>query len=146
MEIILIFISGVLAIFVSGYVTSSFFRWKKRHEIILHFEKYMTLLQYFMSKAYDIIHKDRILIYSIEAMKISESEFSVISYDYAKLVIKLMGPNIFEDFIFYYGNQDTLIFNLVEYFNLRYEDDEVRNAALENLTQSDQGEESIQNG
>jgi len=146
MEIILIFISGVLAIFVAGYILSSFFRWKKRHEIVLHFEKYMTLLQYFMSKAYDIIHKDRILIYSIEAMKISESEFSTISYDYAKLVIKLMGPNIFEDFIFYYGNQDTLIFNLVEYFNLRYEDDEVRNAALENLTQSDQGEESIQNG
>jgi hypothetical protein len=145
MEITLIIIGGlliVIAIICSGVI--GFLRWKKSHEIVLNFKKYMILLNYFMAKAYDMIHKDRILTYSLEAMKIPDREFTEISYEYARLVIKLMGPNIFKDFTFFYGNRDTLMFNLIEYFNVKYEDDEVRHAALDSLSQEQ--EESPPNG
>jgi hypothetical protein len=100
---------------------------------IEHFESYVAILEYHMKKAYDIIYKDKILIYSLEAVKINDIEFNVVSKDFAVLVMKLIGDNLKEEFIELYGSEETFIFNLIEYFNSRFENDEIREKARENI-------------
>lgn len=101
---------------------------------IKSFADYLAVLEYHSAKAYDIIHKDRVLVYSLEAMRIPDEEFTAISHDFVNLVIKLMGPKIYKEFCNLYGNQDAFVFNLVEYFNTRYEEDEVRKQSLDDIS------------
>jgi hypothetical protein len=105
----------------------------KRKEFIKNFPEYMGVLNYHMEKAYDMIHKDRILIYSLEAQGLDDKNFNIASQDFVRLVIKLLGPMLYNELVFLYGDVDTFSFNVLEYFNTRYEDDEVRQTALDNL-------------
>lgn len=97
------------------------------------FVTYATVLEYHMQKAYDIIYKDRMLIYSIEATKVSDKDFGIISKDFGYLVLKLLGPNLKSEFVELYGDEETLLFNIIEYFNTRNETDSIREKARENL-------------
>lgn len=100
---------------------------------IKNFTHYLFVLEYHMKKAYDIVYKDKILIYSLESTKLSDEEFNVASKEFALLVLKLIGPNLKDEFIELYGDEETLIFNLIEYFNTNFEDDQIRQKARENL-------------
>lgn len=97
------------------------------------FVTYATVLEYHMQKAYDIIYKDRMLIFSVEATKVSDKEFGIISKDFGYLVLKMLGPNLTSEFTELYGNEETLLFNIIEYFNTRNESDAIREKARENL-------------
>ena len=97
------------------------------------FAEYMVVLDYHIKRAYEIIYKDKILIYALEGMHVKEEDFNLISQEFVKLVIKLLGPNLYKEFIFFYGNEETLIFNLIEFFNVKYEDDEIRKQSLDNI-------------
>ena len=97
------------------------------------FFEYITVLEYFMNKSYEIIYKDRILTYSLEATKLPDKEFNVVTEDFIRLTIKFMGPNIFNEMKNVYGNEDTLIFNMVEFFNTKYESDEIRKNSIDNI-------------
>lgn len=103
------------------------------HKKIINFNSYIAVLEYYMQKAYDIIYKDRILIFSLEATKINDKEFDIVTKDYVYLVLKLIGPSLKEEFINLYGDEQTFIFNIVEYFNSRYETDAIREKAKENI-------------
>jgi hypothetical protein len=107
-------------------------------KIVTNFEQYATVLEYYMQKAYEIIYKDRILIYSLEALKINDIDFNIVSKDFALLTFKLMGPNLKDEFVNLYGNEETLIFNLMEYFNRKFEDDEIRKKAEDNLVNNEE--------
>jgi hypothetical protein len=89
-----------------------------------------------MKKAYDIVYKEHILIYSMETMKPSEEEFKYIIKQYINLVIKLIGPSVKESLIVLYGNEQTLFFNIAEYFNTMYEEDQIYKTSSDNLTNS----------
>jgi len=106
---------------------------------INNFESYISVLEYHLLKAYDIIYKDKILIYSLEATKINDTEFNVVSKEFVILVMKLIGQNLKEEYIDLYGSEETFIFNLIEYFNTKFENDEVREKAKDNiLSETDQ--------
>jgi len=123
----------VIAIFVGGlvYLENSA---KKRISLkVENFDKYIVVLEYHMQKAYEIVYKDKILIYSLDATKINDSEFNIASKEFAVLVLKMIGPNLKEEFVELYGNVDTLIFNMIEYFNGKFESDEIRDKAKQNL-------------
>ena len=45
----------------------------------------------------------------------------------------MLGPNLKDEFVELYGNEDTLIFNIVEYFNNKFEGDEIRERSKQNL-------------
>lgn len=90
-----------------------------------------------MDKAYDMVHKDKILAYSLEAYRVSDSEYETISHDFVKLVQKFIGPNLLDEFINLYGDEDSFIFILLDYFSKRYEDDEIRKTAMDNLTKEE---------
>jgi hypothetical protein len=93
---------------------------KKKH-MLDHFDSYAGILNYHMEKAYDIIHKDQILIYSLEATGLPEEEFEAATKSFGKLVIKMLGPMLYRELVYLYGNEETLIFNMTEYFNTKYE-------------------------
>lgn len=105
---------------------------RKKELFIEKFADYMTTLEFFEDKAYEIIYKDRLLIYSLEATKIDDDKFHVISKDFSKLVFRLMGEPLFNEYIKVLG-QDALSLNLVEYFNRRYEDDEIRKESVNQM-------------
>jgi len=111
---------------------------RRRKEFVKDFTEYAAVLQYHMEKAYDIIHKDRILVYSLDAVTLTDAEFNRATEDFGRLVIKLLGPMLFKEFVFLYGNEATFSFNIMVYFNTKYEDDEVRKSSLENLSESDE--------
>lgn len=102
-------------------------------EIIKNFESYMAVLEYHMVKAYDIIFKDQIMIYSIEATKLDDKHFEEVSKQFVTLVLKLLGPTLKSEFLYLYGDENTLLFNITEYFNRRYEDDEIRKISQRQL-------------
>lgn len=117
----------------------------KRTTYINGFGDYIAVLEFHMSKAYDLIHKDRILIYSLEGMRIKDEEFNVVSQDFVKLVIKFIGPSLQEDFTNFYGNEETFIFSMVEYFNTRYEEDTIRKDTMEEISSDNQGLPEVKN-
>jgi len=111
---------------------------QKKQNILDHFDSYVAILQYHMERAYEIIHKDQILIYSLEATGIPNDKFDEASSSYGRLVIKMMGPMIYDELKYLYGGDDALTFNIIEYFNIKYETDEIRSTALDNLTMGEE--------
>ena len=126
---LLIIISQVLYYFIQKN--------KLKNERFKNFTGYMGILNFHLDKAFDIIYKDRIFIYSVEATKPSEDQYSSISRDFATLVLRMLGPNLKKEFIEIYGDEETLFFNVLEYFSSRYESDEIRDEAINNLTQNE---------
>ena len=110
---------------------------KIRLDVLKNFPDYMGLLDYYLDKSFNIIYKEKIFIFSIEATKPSENQYSTISKDFVTLLLKLLGTNLKREFIRLYGNEETFMFNVLEYFSSKYENDEIRNEALDNIVQSD---------
>ena len=110
--------------------------------MIKDFADYTSVLQFHMEKAYDIIHKDRVLIYSLEATRVPEEKINIATKDFITLVEKLLGPRLRKEFIFLYGNYETFAFMMVEYFNTRYEDDEIRKTSISDMMESEVQSES----
>ena len=109
------------------------------------FVDYVAVLEYNMNKAYEMIHKDRILTYSLEATRVKEEEINVISQDFARLVIKLIGPTLYSEFLTLYGNEETFMFVMIEYFNTQYENDEIRKNSLADLSSGEELPEGLTN-
>jgi hypothetical protein len=58
------------------------------------YENYISLLNYHMDICYQMIYKDKLLIYSIEATKINNKELLIVSKEFANLVLTMIGPNM----------------------------------------------------
>lgn len=123
-----------LVLFLCGRII---FIHRKRETIVKNFESYVSVLQYYMEKAYNVIHKDQILTYSLEATTLPDAEFHNASFDFIKLVEKLLGPTLKNEMIFLYGNYDTFVFNLAEYFTGRYDEDEIRKESISDMMEKD---------
>lgn len=122
---------------VCGSFALSIYRYIKRLFYIKNFTSYISVLDYHMDKAYDMVHKDKILAYSLEAFRVSDTEYESISQDFVRLVRKYIGPTLLNEFIQLYGDEDSFLFILLDYFSKRYEEDEIRKTAMDNLTQEE---------
>lgn len=121
--------------FIFGF--RAFLNFKHIRRVITNFADYTSVLQYHMEKSYDMIHKDRILVYSLEATRVPEEQVSVISKDFITLTEKLLGPRLHKEFIYLYGNYETFAFIMAEYFSTRYEEDEIRKGSVSELMESE---------
>ena len=139
-EIFVFLFLSILVVFLY-FCGKTIFTHKKRETMIKSFDSYIAVLQYHMEKAYNMIHQDQILIYSLEATTIPDKEFHKASIDFITLVQKLLGPTLTKEMTFLYGNYDTFVFNLAEYFNNRYDHDEIRKTALSDVMESESGEQ-----
>lgn len=111
------------------------FFWIKKYFYVTKFPSYVSVLNYHMDKAYDMIHKDHILIYSIEGIRPSEENIDKAAKEFGKLTIKFLGPMLYQEIRNVYGSDDALLFTIAEYFNSKYEEDEIRSASVANLTE-----------
>ena len=125
---------SIISFVISNHIIN---RRKINLEIMKIFSDYMGILDYHLDKAFNIIYKEKIFIYSVEATKPSEEQYSAISRDFVALLIKILGPNLKNEFVKIYGNEETFLFNVLEYFSSKYESDEIRNEAINNLTQNE---------
>jgi len=105
--------------------------------LIKDFESYISVLEYHMEKAFNIIFKERILVYSLDGLRVKEEEIDVITRDFCSLVIKILGPTLYQNFIFLYGNEKTLMINMINFFNTRYEDDQIRESSVNSIMEKD---------
>ena len=133
----------IIILFLAIAFTSTFlmvfvkYRSDRLFRSMTNFESYAAVLEYHMNKAFDMIYKDKLMIYSIEGMKVSDKDFGYVSKDFANLVLKLIGSTLKEEFIFLYGSEDTLFFNMVEFFNTKYEMDEIQKSASNSIVNND---------
>jgi hypothetical protein len=93
-----------------------------------------------MDKAYEMVHRENILPYSLEAFRVTQSDYDKISQDFVRIVQKFIGPMILREFIYLYGDEDTFVFNLLEFFSMKYENDEIRQTAMEQITETESDE------
>lgn len=138
----LIFIAIIAFIICFFFGLRYILNYKHRERMIKDFADYTSVLQFHMEKAYEIIHKDRVLIYSLEATRVPEEKINVASKDFITLVEKLLGPRLRKEFIFLYGNYETFVFTLIEFFNTRYEEDEIRKTTVSDMMESEVQPES----
>ena len=129
---IVLIITGICVVF-----AFSVYRYIKRFYYIKHFKEYVSVLEYYMDKAYDVVHKDKILAYSLDAYRIPEEDIEGITAEFGRLVQKFIGPSLLKEFVQLYGDEDTFIFVVLDYFGRRYEEDEIRKTAMDNLTQEE---------
>jgi hypothetical protein len=111
MNTIIVYITIFSFLLVFIFLGRIIFNHKRREFIIKNFDSYSAVLQYHMDKAYNIIHKDQILIYSLEATTLPDVEFNKATLDFIKLVEKMLGPTLTKEMIFVYGDYNTLTFN-----------------------------------
>lgn len=134
----IIFLSLALIFFIASIVIV--YRKKdsvKIERMIQNFVSYESVLKYFMDKAYELVYKEDIMIYSIEAMGIKEADIDKVAKKFTRLVLKLLGPRLITEFSYLYGNEETFLLQIVEYFNTRYESDEIRKTSLDNLKEKE---------
>lgn len=113
------------------------FSWVKKYYYVTKFQSYINVLIYHMDKAYDMIHKDHILIYSIEATRPSEENVDKAIKAFCKLTIKFLGPMLYREMRNVYGSEDALLFTMVDYFNTQYESDEIRSVSIDKLSEKE---------
>lgn len=96
-------------------------------------DSYISVLHVQMEKAYQMVYKNRILPYSMDAYGLDENNYNAALRDFNNLVLRLLGPNLQEDLIDFFGNYETLAMNMSDFFNNKYENDEVRKTSFGNL-------------
>ena len=137
MEIKLIFLCVFVIIFIYGLrIVVKYLEQIRRSRFINNFENYAAFIEFYENKAYDIIYKDKLLVYSLEATKINDKEFEIISKDFCRLVLKLMGPQLQKEYTELYG-LDALFLNMMDFFNTKYEEDAIRKESMENIMETD---------
>jgi hypothetical protein len=129
--------SGLLA-FSALVITSRILTSKRRARCMEKFSDYQGILEYFMEKAFQIVYKDRVMTYSLEATRPRESEIDAISTDFIRLTQKFLGPMIQSELIFMYGGEEAFAANLLDYFNTHYEEDEIRKSALARMQEAEE--------
>jgi len=117
--------------------------YKKRQSYADRHERYTVILDYYLDKAFEIIYKDKILIYSIEGTKPDDEDIKQYSKEFTKLTLKLLGSTLIEEFVYLYGDEDTFIFIIIEYFNTKAEHDEIKQASIDQIMEGGSNNEII---
>lgn len=107
---------------------------------IKNYENYVTFLQFQLEKAYQMVYKNRILPYSMEAYSLDKSNYDATLKDFVNLSLKFLGPRLQKDLTNLFGSYDSLIMNITEFFNTKYENDEIRKTSFDNLTDQENSE------
>ena len=103
------------------------------------FKDFEAILEFYYNKAYSTIYKDQILVFSVEGLSPKEEDIKKIQHMYLDLFRKLCGEWLMKQFFKYYGDNSTIYCNALAYFDNQYENDAVRESAINNQIDLDQG-------
>ena len=131
------FVLVYLFIYTAFKRVMNYFDQKENKKLIENFDHIHAILTFHMEGSYETIHKDNILVYSLDGVKPSEDDITKISHEFVKLTMRLAGANMMDTFIRLYNDEDTLFFVMLDFFNRRFEDDEIRAQAIDNIQQGE---------
>ena len=132
------FFSAIIATVIYGinraYETVNTISYKKANvEKIKAFDSYLAFLHYHMERSYDIVHKDQILLYSIEGIKLEEQKLELAAKHFIRITLDFIGPIMKQELIDLYGDEETLLLNISEFFSTKYEDDAIRDESIQGI-------------
>jgi hypothetical protein len=73
------------------------------------------------------------MIYSLEAMALNNVQYQAVSKEFCSLVLRFLGTSLVSEFSDFFGDDKTLMINIMEYFNTNYENDKIKEQATENM-------------
>lgn len=97
-----------------------------RYLLLNKYKNILELLDYFLEKSYKVIYNDQLLAFVMTgSSNIPKNELETIERNFIKLSIELMGDPNFKDFMNFYGDEKTLINNMVVFFRHKLETDAI---------------------
>ena len=126
-------------IYYSGIFIGLFY-WSTRmvHRYIL-LNKYKTIIEmftYFLDKAYSVIYNDQLIVYTSSGINKSlpKEEIETIERNFIKLSIELMGKENEKTVRSFYGDESTMINNMLIFFRQKLESDTLAKLFSEKIT------------
>lgn len=105
---------------------------------IKNYDSYIATLEFHCRKSFDVIYKQQIMIYSIEATSLDSKMLDKAIKDYLNLTLKFLGPELINQYIEFYGSVSTLYLNINNYFKNEYESDEIKKTSISNLMNNEE--------
>jgi len=115
------------------YFYLKYLEYSKEKFYIENYTNYIKILDYVCHVSYDNIYKNKILVYSIEAVRLTEKELEDINKEFIKQCLYLLGPKLVTQLTNLFGNRETLYMHISSFFYSQYENDEVRDFSTKNL-------------
>lgn len=105
-------------------IVYSFYKYK---EIVI-IKKYtseniMQLLELFMNKSYETVYDTDLIHFILDSNKPNAQQQETLERNYIKTCFLYMGKNNKKLFVDFFGDEETLIVNLIRYMRKKYNDD-----------------------
>lgn len=125
------------AIFSSSLMLKNTNNWRRRKHIVSQYSTYEDILEKRSNEAFNIVYKDRIAAFSASAYRVNDEDLDGICKEFIQVTLKLLGTNLTEDFILLFGDVSTLFYWLSQKFDVLYENDNLREIALAEITEKE---------
>ena len=97
-----------------------------RYLLLNKYKSILDLLDYFLEKSYKVIYNDQLLAFVMAgSSNIPKNELETIERNFIKLSVEMMGNPNYKDFINFFGDEKTLINNMVVFFRRQLETDAI---------------------
>jgi len=88
-------------------------------------KSYLEIMEYFCKLSYEQVYKDQILSFSSAGYRVEKDILETSKRNFVKLVHQLMGGQIIKYLSKFYGTTDNLTQNMIIWFNIQLDNDEV---------------------
>jgi len=94
--------------------------------MITKYKEYISILQYFMEKAFEQVWKEQIFPYSVDGISPPQQELETAERNFIKLTFELIGTKIKDVLCTFFGSERNLIENLHIFFESKTDSDQIR--------------------
>ena len=122
-----IIINAFVIIVISLLLIRSVQKSLSRYTLVNKYKNCLEILDYFLDKSYQIIYKDQLITYTSTGVVPQKDELETAKRNFIKLSFRLMGPEIEDILLNFYGDRETLITNMLTYFQEKLDSDEISN-------------------
>jgi len=116
------FIIGLIVLF---FVYRSIRESISNYIIVNKHQSYVELYEWFLEKAYDIVYRTHVMVYSSEGLNPSAADIESAKRNFVKLTREMMGSTIEQELIQFFGSEQTLTENTILYFQEKTMADEL---------------------
>jgi len=95
------------------------------YTLLNKYKIYIDLFNHFAEESFQMIYKDQIISYSVSGFTIQGDELETAKRNYIKLFFEIIGITHEKNLVVFFGKRETLIQNLLMYFQKKVEDDEI---------------------
>lgn len=97
----------------------------KNYIVVNKHKSYLQLYDWFINKAYDRVYASNIMIYTSEGLNPSREDIETAKRNFIRLARGMMGEKIENQLIEFFGSEETLIQNMILFFDEKTMTDEL---------------------